>query len=319
MPEFGVGPSIARRARAVLCGREAECASLDRLLGEAREGQSAVLVLRGEPGIGKSALLAYAAERGDGCRVLRAVGVEWEMELPFAAVHQLCAGLLERRGRLPAPQGEALATAFGLSRGPAPDRFLVGLAVLGLMSDAAEARPLVCVVDDVQWLDRSSAQALAFVARRLVAESVVLLFAEREPSRVQELAGMPELRVGGLADASVRQLLASVVTAPLDARVRERILAEREAIRLRCSSCRASFPPTDWPGVLVHRATDRCQAGSRRASGGARGSCRARPSGCCCWQRPTRRGSRRSSFARQRRSTLRWTTCLPPRLTGCWS
>ena len=195
-------------------------------LAEARLGQSAVLVLRGEPGIGKSALLEYAAGRAEGCRIIRATGVEWEMELPFAGLHQLCVGLLEGRERLPAPQGDALATAFGLSPGAQPDRFLVGLAALSLLSDAAAEHPLVCLVDDVQWLDRSSAQVLAFVARRLAAESVVLLFAEREPSRLKELAGLPELRVGGLADAPARELLASVITAPVDERVRARILAE---------------------------------------------------------------------------------------------
>ena len=147
-------------------------------------GRSAVLVLRGEPGIGKSALLEYAAERAEGRRVLRATGVEWEMELPFAGLHQLCAGLLDGLGRLPAPQRDALATAFGLDSGAQPDRFLVGLAALSLLSSEAEEHPLICVVDDVQWLDRSSAQVLAFVARRLAAESVVLLFAEREPGGI---------------------------------------------------------------------------------------------------------------------------------------
>jgi DNA-binding CsgD family transcriptional regulator len=210
----------------VLGGRGIECARLDQLLAEAQLGQSAVLVLRGEPGIGKSALLEYSAQRAEGRRVLRAIGVEWEMELPFAGLHQLCAGLLDGLGRLPAPQRDALATAFGLSSGAQPDRFLVGLAVLSLLSDAAEERPLVCVVDDVQWLDRSSAQVLAFVARRLAVESVVLLFAEREPGGLEELAGLPELRLGGLPDASARELLASVITAPLDERVRDRILAE---------------------------------------------------------------------------------------------
>ena len=221
-----MGPPPLRRARAVLAGRGTECARLDQQLADARLGHSSVLVLRGEAGIGKSALLEYAAERAEGCRVLRAVGVEWEMELPFAGLHQLCAGLLDGRERLPEPQNDAIATAFGLSSGPQPDRFLVGLAVLSLLSDAAEEHPLVCLVDDVQWLDRSSAQVLAFVARRLAAESVVLLFAEREPSRLEVVAALPALRVGGLSDASARDLLGSVVTAPLDERVRARIIAE---------------------------------------------------------------------------------------------
>ena len=148
------------------------------------------------------------------------------MELPFAGLHQLCAGLLDGRERLPTPQSDALGVAFGLSSGSQPDRFLVGLALLSLLSDAADEHPLVCVVDDVQWLDRSSVQVLAFVARRLVAESIVLLFAEREPDGVQELVGLPELRLAGLADGAARELLASVITAPMDERVCERILAE---------------------------------------------------------------------------------------------
>jgi DNA-binding CsgD family transcriptional regulator len=219
-------PAAFPNAADGLRGRTTECARLDRALGDARSGQSGVLVVRGEAGIGKSALLEYAAARADGCRVLRATGVEWEMELPFAALHQLCAGLLDGRERLPEPQSDAIATAFGMSAGPRPDRFLVGLAVLSLLSNASEEQPLVCVVDDVQWLDRSSAQVLAFVARRLAAEAVLLLFAEREPSQLAELAGLPELRVGGLPDASARQLLSSVLAVPLDERVRARILAE---------------------------------------------------------------------------------------------
>jgi DNA-binding CsgD family transcriptional regulator len=215
-----------RHASSVLAGRGSECAKLDELLAAAFSGRSAVLVLRGEPGIGKTALLKYARERAKGCRVLRAIGAEWEMELPFAGLHQLMVGLLEGRERLPALQRDAVATAFGLSSGAQPDRFLVGLAVLSLLSEAAEAQPLVCLVDDVQWLDRSSAQVLAFVARRLAAESVVLLFAERDSSGLEELAGLPELRLGGLSDASARELLASVIAAPLDERVRARILAE---------------------------------------------------------------------------------------------
>src|SRR6188472_699347 len=215
-----------QHASSVLTGRGAECAKLDELLPAARLGRSAVLVLRGEPGIGKSALLEYVGECAQGCRVLRAIGAEWEMELPFAGLHQLMAGLLDGRERLPAPQSDAVATAFGLSAGAQPDRFLVGLAMLGLLSDVAEERPLVCLVDDVQWLDRSSAQVLAFVARRLAAESFVLLFAERDSSGLEELAGLPELRLGGLSDASARELLASVIAAPLDERVRARILAE---------------------------------------------------------------------------------------------
>ena len=236
-----------RHAKAVLAGRGTECATLDQLLAEARLGQSAVLVLRGEAGIGKSALLDYVAEHADGGRVLRATGVEWEMELPFAGLHQLCAGLLDGRGRLPAPQRDALSTALGLSPGTQPDRFLVGLAVLSLLSAAADEQPLVCLVDDVQWLDRSSAQVLAFVARRLSAESVLLLFSEREPGGLEELAGLPGLRLGGLAAPSARELLASVITAPLDERVRERIIAETHGNPLAL----LELPRGSSPGALA--------------------------------------------------------------------
>jgi DNA-binding CsgD family transcriptional regulator len=221
-----MAPPSLRHAGPILAGRGTECARLDELLAAARSGQSEVLVVRGEPGIGKSGLLEYAAERAVDCRVIRAIGAEWEMELPFAGLHQLVAGLLDDLERLPAPQRDAVATAFGLSSGAQPDRFLVGLAVLGLLSDATRERPLVCLVDDFQWLDRSSAQVLAFVARRLAAESVVLLLAERDSSGLEELAGLPELRLGGLPDASARELLASVIGTPLDERVRARILAE---------------------------------------------------------------------------------------------
>ena len=183
-----------------------------------------MLVLRGDAGIGKSVLLDYVRLRATGCRVMRAVGVQSEMELPFAALHQLCAPLLDRLERAPAPQREALRTAFGLSAGPAPDRFLVGLAVLGLLSEAAEEQPLVWLIDDAQWLDRVSAQALAFAARRLLAEPVAVVFAARIPGA--ELAGLPELELEGLADADAQALLASVIGGPLDERVRDRIVHE---------------------------------------------------------------------------------------------
>jgi DNA-binding CsgD family transcriptional regulator len=209
-----------------LAGRGAESARLDRLLADARAGQSAVLVLRGEPGIGKTALLGYVAERAAGLQVVRAAGAESEMELPFASLHQLCGPMLAGLGRLPPPQRDALGTAFGLSSGAQPDRFLIGLAVLSLLSDTAEERPLLCLVDDAQWLDRSSAQVLAFVARRLQAESVVLLFAERGPGELDELAGLPDLPLRELPTASARELLASAISGPLDDRVRNRILAE---------------------------------------------------------------------------------------------
>ena len=203
-----------------------ECAALDELLRAVRTGESGTLVLRGEAGIGKSALLDYAAAHAEGCEVVRATGVESEMELPFATLHQLCLPLLERGDRLPAPQAAALRTAFGLSSGQQPDRLLVGLAVLSLLADAAEARPLVGLVDDAQWLDRSSRQVLSFVARRLQAESVILVFAARDNEREDELAGLPELRLQGLSTADARELFASAAVGPLDERVRDRIIAE---------------------------------------------------------------------------------------------
>src|SRR4051812_21128040 len=173
----------------LLLGRRRERETLDRLIEAVRSGQSQAVVVRGEPGVGKSALLEYLVGRASECRVVRVVGIQTEMELPFAAIHQLCASMLERLDQLPGPQRDALATAFGMRAGAPPDRFLVGLAVLGLLADAAEARPLVCVIDDAQWLDRASEQVLAFVARRLVAESVVCVFGART-GEAQILSGL---------------------------------------------------------------------------------------------------------------------------------
>ncbi|HUE28343.1 MAG TPA: ATP-binding protein, partial [Solirubrobacteraceae bacterium] len=208
----------------LLHGRRGEREGLGRMLEAVRGGQSRVLVVTGEPGIGKTALLESAIGSASGFRVMRAVGVESEMELAFAALQQLCAPLLDRLDRLPAPQQEALGVAFGLCAGDAPDRFLVGLAVLSLLSEAAEEQPLLCVVDDAQWLDRASAQALVFVARRLVAESVALVIVMREPS--DELDGLPRLVVEGLHNGDARALLGLVLRVPLDDRVQERIVAE---------------------------------------------------------------------------------------------
>src|SRR5689334_17773265 len=189
----------------VLHDRRNEREALGRLLEAVRGGQSRTLVISGEPGVGKTALVEFAIGSASGFRVVRAVGVESEMELAFAALHQLCAPLLDRLDGLPAPQQDALGVAFGLRAGDAPDRFLVGLAVLSLLAEAAEEQPLVCVVDDAQWLDRASVQALVFVARRLLAESVALLFATRDPSG--ELEGLPSLVVEGLRNGDARALL----------------------------------------------------------------------------------------------------------------
>lgn len=208
----------------MLRGRRDECAVLERLLEGARVGRSGILVVKGDAGVGKTALLEYAVGSASDMRGVRAAGVESEMELAFAALHQLCVPLLEWLDRLPGSQRDALATTFGLSEGVVPDRFFVGLAMLGLLSEAAGERPLVCVVDDAQWLDRASAQVLAFVGRRLLAEPVVMLFAAREPS--EEFAGLPELVVDGLGDADARALLASVIPGRLDERVVDEMLAE---------------------------------------------------------------------------------------------
>src|SRR5918995_2824575 len=209
-----------------LRGRPRECEWLDRLLEDVRAGQSRVLVLRGEAGVGKTALLEYLVANASGCRIARAAGVESEMELAFAGVHQLCAPVLSHLAHLPGPQRDALGTAFGLSAGAAADRFLVGLAVLSLMSEVAEERPLVCLVDDAQWLDRASALVLGFVARRLLAESVAMVFAMREGSEDQELESLPVMVIGGLSDADARALLGSATPGRLDERVRDRIVAE---------------------------------------------------------------------------------------------
>jgi DNA-binding CsgD family transcriptional regulator len=207
-------------------GRSGERDVLDGLLETARGGQSAVLLIRGEAGIGKTALVRYAARRAAGFRVAQIAGVEAEMELPFAGLHRLCAPMLARLDALPDPQQDALRVSFGLSSGDAPDRFLVALAALTLFAEVAGERPLLCLVDDAQWLDAATSQVLGFVARRLLAESVAIVFAVREPSDERELADLPELSLGGLQDDDARALLSSVIPGRLDDRVRDRLVAE---------------------------------------------------------------------------------------------
>ena len=209
-----------------LLDRDSERDVLESLVAAVRTGPSRVLVLRGEAGVGKTALLRHLSEAADGCRIARAAGVESEMELAFAGLHGLCAPMLGGLERLPAPQRHALSTAFGLSAGPPPDRFLVGLAVLSLLADAAEEQPLVCIVDDAQWLDRVSAQTLSFVARRLLAERLALVFALRDSGERHGLEGLPELEVEGLAAEVSGVLLDATIPGPLDERVRARILDE---------------------------------------------------------------------------------------------
>src|SRR2546421_12046484 len=235
------------RARApALTGRSRERGVLDRLIEAVRAGDSQALVVSGEPGVGKTALLDYLVERASGCRVVRATGVESEMELAYAGLHQLLAPMLDRVERLPAPQRDALRMAFGLAPGSPPDWFFIGLAVLSLLSDVAEERPLICVVDDEQWFDLMSAVLLAFVSRRLEAESVGLVFAARGTRN--ELAGLPELVVEGLPNGDARALLDSGFPGPLDTRVRDRIISETRGNPLALLELPRGLTPAELAG-----------------------------------------------------------------------
>jgi DNA-binding CsgD family transcriptional regulator len=210
----------------MLRGRERECRLLDDMVKTIRSGGSCSLLLRGEPGIGKTALLDYLCESADGCRVLRMAGFESETELVFAALHRLCWPVLDEVDRLPAPQQTAVQGAFGNVPGGHPDPFFIGLGILSLLSEVAADKPLLCVIDDAQWLDKASAQALGFAARRLEAESVALVFAEREPVSQVALTGLPDLPVLGLPHAEARQLLDSALHVPLDESIREQIITD---------------------------------------------------------------------------------------------
>src|SRR5215813_3973607 len=238
-----------RRGRATgLVDRLTERGALGRLVEAVRTGESRALVVRGDPGVGKTVLLDHLARRasGAGCRVARAAGVQSEMELAFAGLHQLCAPLLGHAEQLPVPQRDALRIAFGVAAGPPPDRFLVGLAVLSLLSAVAGDRPLICLIDDEQWLDQASAQALGFTARRLAAEPVGLVFAARKPGA--ELAGLPELEVAGLDDSDARALLDSALGGPLDARIRDLIVAETRGNPLALLELPRGLTPAELAG-----------------------------------------------------------------------
>jgi DNA-binding CsgD family transcriptional regulator len=239
---------MAARPASMLLGRAAERQLLERLLGNVRGGQSVVLVVRGEAGVGKTALLQDCAEHASGFRVERNAGVESEMELPFAGLHQLCAPMLDRLDSLSQPQRAALGVALGLSSGPTPDRFLVALATLSLLSEVAASRPLLCVVDDAQWLDAASRQVLGFVARRLLAESVAIVFAVRDGSDVRELAGLPELVLRGLDDVVARALLATAIPGRLDERIRDRLVAEARGNPLAILELPRGLAATQLPG-----------------------------------------------------------------------
>ena len=232
----------------MLLGRLTERAELGRLLEAARGGRSGALLVYGEAGVGKTALLEDAIASAASMRMARVAGIESEMELAYAALHQLCAPMLDGLDRLPDPQREALGVVFGLRVGEAPDRFLVGLAALSLLADAANKEPLLCVIDDAQWLDRASAQAMGFVARRLFAERVALVVATREPGG--EFRGLPELAVGGLGDGDARELLASVIRRPLDERVQERFIAEAGGNPLALLELPQGLTPAELSGAL---------------------------------------------------------------------
>ncbi len=229
-----------------LTDRRRERGVFDRLINAVQAGESRVLVVRGDPGVGKTVLLDYLVSQAPGCRLARAVGVQSEMELAFAGLHLLCASMLDHLEAIPVPQREALRTAFGISAGPPPDRFLVGLAALSLLSEVAGERPLICVIDDEQWLDRASAQALGFVARRLGADPVGLVFAARVPGA--ELAGLPELVVEGLGESDARALLDSALAGPLDARVRDQIVAETQGNPLALLELPRGLTPAELAG-----------------------------------------------------------------------
>jgi hypothetical protein len=241
MPGSGSWPGLR--------GRRRERDRLNGLVAAAKAGRSQVLVLRGQPGIGKTALLDFLVERPAGCQVRRVAGVESEMELPFAGLHQLCSPDLDRLDDLPAPQRDALRTTFGMRLGSAPDRFLVGLAVLTLLSRVAEEQPLTCVVDDAQWLDQASARILEFVARRLAVEPVAMVFAVRETDEKPTLTGLPELVLRGLGDLDARALLEAAVPGTLDPRVRDGSWPRARAIPSRSSSCREGCPRPSSPSA----------------------------------------------------------------------
>jgi hypothetical protein len=296
-----------------LLNREGERAALDGLLEDLRSGRGRALVVRGEAGVGKSALLEYVAGAAADMRVARAAGVESEVELAFAGLHLLCAPLLDRLDGLPGPQRDALGVAFGLRAGGAPDRFLVGLAVLTLLAEVAEDRPLLCMVDDAQWLDQASAQVLAFAARRLLAEPVGLIFAAREPG--EQFGGLAELEVRGLPDKDARALLRSAVRFGLDEQVLDRIVAETNGNPLALLELPHGLGPAQLAGGFG--LAGRYRRGSSRASGS--GWRRFRPiRGRCCWsRRPSRPATRCCSGGRPGGSGSRTRPRRRPGRTGC--
>ena len=235
----------------MLLNRRAECRELDRLVSEVVAGNSRALVLTGDAGIGKSALLDYACEQAARAAIVQTAGVEAEKELAYAALHQLCAPMLDSLQHVPQPQADALRTAFGLAAGNPPDRVMVALAVLSLLSEVARDRPLLCVVDDVQWIDRASAQVMGFAARRLGNEAVAMIFAVRESGQepgLPELAGLPTVRVEGLPTEEARSLLTMAHGGPLDRRILDRIVAESHGNPLALQELPKGFTPAELAG-----------------------------------------------------------------------
>jgi predicted ATPase len=247
-----------------LLGRERQQAVIGRLVESARDGYGGALVVHGEPGVGKSALLDDAVEKAATLRIVRTVGVEGEMELPFAAVQQLCAPILSYGERLPDPRRDALDVAFGLNSGPAPRPFLVALAILGLLSEVARERALLCVIDDAQWLDRASAQVVGFAARRLAVERIAIVFAAREIG--EALRGLPEVRLEPLGHRDARALLESVLPAPLDDQVLERLVIETRGNPLALLELPRGLTSSQLAGGFGPRRQRPCTPESRRAS-----------------------------------------------------
>ncbi len=297
-----------------LVGRRAERDAIDHLLAEARAGRSGVLAVCGEAGIGKTALLEHIrhAATSAGFRSEFSVGVESETHFAFAGLHQLCAPLLDRSAALPAPQQAAPSVAFGLRDGAAPARFLVGLAVLNLVAEVAEHGPLLCLVDDAQWLDETSAQVLTFVARRVTAERLVLMFALRDPTEagLRPLAGLPELRLDGLGETDARTLLARAIRTPLDVKVRDRIVAEARGNPLALLELPRNALPTQLAGGFELPDVISVPHRIEQAFRAARVVCRRRRS-CCWWSPLLSRPERRSCCGARPRS---WgSLARPPR------
>jgi len=301
----------------VLVDRTVEAEAIERVLAAARDGLSAVLVLRGESGIGKTALLDHAVENASDMQVARVTGVESEMDLGFAGLHQLLIPFLGGLERLPVPQREALQAAFGMAAGPAPDRFLVGLAALTLITDAAVDQPVLCVIDDAQWLDRVSVEVLGFVARRLFADRVGMLFSVREGERrAVVLERLPELTIDALPEEAAGELLADAAGHPVDQQTGARILTEAAGNPLALVEFAHELSGAELGGAAALSRPLRFGGGCRDCTGRGCGRCPSRRRCCCWWWRPTswaipgRCGGPPGTW----RSIRRWPSC--PRWSG---